>query len=88
MKCFTKYIRNVSEQSEIFPNKCKIFLIIQNIMKCLTSFIGNSSCKHFFQHTLRCSQTNLNVSEHSKMLPTNMNYFLSFQHSFRVFEMF
>ena len=44
---FSKHVRNVLEQSEMFPNKPKIFLIVQNIMKCLTTFIGNFSYKHF-----------------------------------------
>ena len=44
---FSKHVRNVLEQSEMFPNKPKIFLIVQNIMKYLTTFIGNFSYKHF-----------------------------------------
>ena len=45
-------------------------------MKCLTLFTEKFSCKYLFQHNLRCSQTDLNVSEHSKMFPNKLELFL------------
>jgi len=70
-----------SEHSEMFPN-------IQNFPKCLTTFIGNFSCKQFFsahskmfsktnlncfQNTLKCFQTNINISE--QMISNKWEFF-------------
>ena len=77
---FQTYLKYFTDISEIFWNimKCfqtnlKYFLIIQNIIKYLTLFIWVL----FHANTLRCSQTNLNVSKHSKMFRTFLDCFLS-----------
>jgi len=72
---FYRHIWNFLKHNEMFPNKPEIFLIIQNIIKCLTLFIWVL----FHANTLRCSQTNLNVSKHSKMFRTFLDCFWSFR---------
>ena len=53
---YKKYLKCFGTNLKCFQANVK-YLIIQNIMKCLTLFIGNFSC----------SQTNQHVPEHSEM---------------------
>ena len=72
---YKKYLKCFGTNLKCFQANVK-YLIIQNIMKCLTLFTEKFSCKYLFQHNLRCSQTDLNVSEHSKMFPNKLELFL------------
>ena len=68
---FYKYIWNILKQSEMFPNKHEIFLNHSKHYK-----VFNTIYWVLFMQTLRCSQTNLNVSKHSKMFPNIPGLFL------------
>ena len=73
---FSKYIWNVSEHSKMFSKQIWKSFNHSEHCEVFSSIFLETFREYFFQHTMRCFQTNLNVSERSKIFANKLELFL------------